>query len=311
MKSLRSAFMTTVLIGFLYYMWIHPNLFTAIRGISYITIGILAVLGSLMFLLNVLILRIFLHTFNVSVTLRECFGISTISAMGNYLAPFGGGTAGKAVYLKRRYDFPYPTFLASMSAASILDLLWAGFIGSSVLVISWKISFLWGQALLAVFLTLMIVSLMALSLNPQAYDGRFLKPMRNVLDGWGRIRRDRDLIIKVSLLLLANYLLSSAELFAGYSAFSIKLGIADAILLSAISSMSSIVRVTPANIGIHEVIIASSSHLLGLGLGQGLLAAGLSRVISIGLIFSFGGLYMMSFGYRKGQEDEGIFSGSR
>lgn len=292
-KGVKLVLLMTVLSGFLYYIWISLDLFSAVKGVSYINVGILAILSFLMFLNNVLILRTFMRKFNVWTSIRECFGISAISAIGNSLAPFGGGTVGKAIYLKKQYDFPYPTFLASMSAASILDLLFAGFLGSSVLIVTGKVSYPWGKALILVFLTLMFLSLAGLSLNLRPCNGGFLKPIKNILDGWRRIRRDRNLIIKISLLLLANHLLSSAELFAGYSAFSIKISIADAILLGAISSISMIVKVTPANIGVYEAVVASSSHLLGLGLGEGLLVAGISRAVSMAIIFSASGLLIL------------------
>lgn len=301
-----------VLGGFLYYLWIHPDLFAAIRDINYINVGMLAGLGFLMLLSNSLMLRIFLYPFNIRIPVSECFGISSISAMGNYIISFGGGTVGKAVYLKRRYYFSYPAFLASMSAAFILDLLLASFLGSSMVILTGNISSPWGQTLLAVSFILGVVSFMVLFLDLRIYEGRVFKVIRDALDGWNSIRRDRGLLAKVSLLLLANHMFSSVELIAGYSAFSIKISIADAILLGAISSLASIMRFTPANIGLQEAVIASCSHLLGIGFSEGLLAAALLRVVSMGIVFSFGGLYMMGFGYRlKGQEDEGIFSGSR
>lgn len=301
---LSKSLMLIIFGSFLYYLWSHPDLFATIRGISYINVGILAVLGFLLYFFNVLILRTFLYTFNICIPISECFGISSISAIGNYLAPFGGGTVGKAVYLKRQYDLPYTGFLASMSAASILDFLWAGFLGSTVLIATGKIAYPWGQALLVVFLSLIIVPFMVLSINLRIYERRFFKVVRDALDGWKTISRNRELMVKVSLLLLAGHLVSSVELIAGYRAFSIKMSVSDAILLGAISSLASIMRFTPANIGIQEAVIALSSHLLGIGLGEGLLVAGLLRVVSMGVVFMSSGIYVIGFGnIMKGQAE--------
>lgn len=259
----------------------------------------LAVVGFLSLLMNGIVLKAVLSPFDIRLPMGESFGIASITAMGNYLTLFGGGTAGKAVYLKRRYDFPYSKFLASMSAVSILDLMWVGFLGSSMLIVTYKILFPWGQALLSVFLILTVVSFLVLSFGSMFYEKRFFKNVKVALDGWEMIRSSRDLLLKVSLLLLANHLLSSAELFIGYSVFSINISVADAVLLGAISSLSSIIRFTPASIGIQEAVIASSSHLLNIGFGEGLLVAGFMRVVSTGIVFLFGGLCAIGFGNRK------------
>lgn len=286
-------------------------MFAVIKDISYLNIAILAVLGFLILFLNGLMLKIFLYPFNISMSLSECFGVSAISAMGNYLAPFGGGTVGKAVYLKRRYDFPYSAFLALMSVTSILDILMAILLGSGVVIFTGNMLYPWKGAFLLLFLTLVIALVAVFSLNRLIPDIKFFKIARDALEGWRMLCGRRYMMTKISMLLLTNYLLSSAELFTGYGAFSVGISPADAILLSTISSLSSIIRFTPANIGFQEAVIASSSHLLGVGLREGLLAAGLLRVVSIGVIFLSGCFYMMVYGNLKGQVgNESVFTRS-
>ena len=52
-------------------------------------------------------------------------------------------------------------------------------------------------------------------------------------------------------------------------------------------------KVLPANLGVYEGSIALSSQLLGVGFREGLLAAGLVRVVSIFVMLIFGLIFGM------------------
>ena len=94
--------------------------------------------------------------------------------------------------------------------------------------------------------------------------------------------------IRDSLLLLLNFILSTAELALSYSAFSIDIALEEAVLMEAISRFSGIIKILPGNLGIYEGSIALGSQILNVGFSEGLLAAGLVRVVSICVILIFG-----------------------
>lgn len=265
------------------YFFNRPEVLGVVQEVNPNNILVLAGISCLCLLSYGLILNSLLRTFNISVPMHECFGIFSLSALGNYVTSFGGGTIGKAVYLKRRYRFPYTDFLASMSATHILNLFLASLLGCSVVSLTDWVSPSWGATAMAGFLLsgFLTFGLLVYPFKFEINRIKIFKVMADVVDGWNIIKRDKGLIIKISLLLLVNHLLAAAELFAGYSAFSISVSIADVILLGVISCFSMVIRVTPANLGIHEVLVALSSHLLGVGFEEGLLAAGLLRVVSL------------------------------
>lgn len=284
-----------LLLVFVAYLLGHRDLWLVVREINSGSIAVLAGISSLLLLSNGMILKVLLGTFSLNISLRDCFGISALTAMGSYMASFVGGTFGKALYLKKRHDFPYSAFLSSMSAAHIIDFFWISLLGCSVIMMTGGLSAVWGPALLAGFLLLgfsaLVLLVFSLRFSVNCCEGKLFKAFADFMEGWRIIRRDRSLIGKISVLLLANQILTASELFVGYGAFSIKIGIAEVLLMGVITSISFVVKLTPANIGIQEGVIAFSSHLLGAGFDEGLLVAALLRVISLIVVFFFGGLF--------------------
>lgn len=262
-----------------------------VRHIGFNSIFLLIFLNLLFFLSLGLILRNLLQIFDIRLSLIEGMGIVLLTSMGNYLAIPGGGALGKAVYLKKKYDFSYHKFFASMSAIHILDLSYISILGIIMAIIYGGLSQAWELTVIAAFVVAGIISggLMVFPFNFQNYEGKFFNALQDVVEGWKVIRRDRLLLARISLLLLMNHLLAVFELVVGYDAFSVEIGIVEAALLALISTLSTIVKITPANLGIQEAVIAASSHFFGIGFEEGLMVAGLMRVVSFAVTLILGG----------------------
>lgn len=280
------------------YMATYTEPIEIVKEINPEDIFIMAVLSSLLLLFNGIILKVLLRPFNIRLSLSESFGITSLTAMANYFIVFGGGALGKALYLKRRHDFPYSAFLASMSATGLLDLVLASILGTAAVITGGNPLGAWGSPMLLVFIFLgaAVLFMMFCSFELPSGNGKMLNMLNDVSDGWRLIRKDYVLMLKIILLLLISYALIFAELFFSYRAFSINIGISSVMLIAIISVLSGIIRIVPANIGVQEGVIALSSHILGLGFSQGLLAAGLSRAITATLIIFYGcffGLFLL------------------
>jgi len=255
-----------------------------------------ALLEFLFLLTNGMILKTLLASFNVRISLREGLGISAATAMFNYLTMFGGGTLGKALYLKRRHEFPYHAFVATASAAHAVDVIILSMLGCSMAVLTGLIVREWGNAVFSVFVSVGIISCVLVLFPPKFIDStrKVLRFAAETAQGWRRIRGDGSLLLGVALLLLANHLLAATELLAGYGVLLVKISMPEAVLLGAVAGLSSVARLTPANMGIQEVAIAVSSHILGIGFDKGLLVAALLRGVSLVVVFSCGSLFGLS-----------------
>lgn len=253
-------------------------------------IPILMLLSLLFFLSNGLVMKTVLRLFDVHLPLYRCVGITALTSVANSLTPYGG-TIGKAAYL-RRHDFTYPEFLASMSAVQILGFAVVGTVG---FFISFSIDVLpeiWRMPVVSTFALVGIasISLILLPLDFRGRQGRISRVAANVAEGWKTFRKDKGSILKICLLLFMNLLLGTLDQIVGFSAFSIEIGLAQALLLEAISAIAFVIKITPANLGVQEVVVASASSILGVGFAEGLVVATALRVVGLFVTFLTGGI---------------------
>ena len=289
-----------------YYISRQEEMWTVLGEVNRDYVFIMATVDSLFFLSNAMILKILLKSFEVSLSVKECLSISSLAGVGNLLTALRGGTIGKAVYLKRKYTFPYMSFIAATSAVALINLNLAALMGViAILMIGYS-----SHSLLAVLLSFFVaVNLLFcfLLFSPGKIETcrwKILGKLTSIAKGLDLIRRDRKLVIKINLLLFFNFSLSIAELALSYGAFSIDISLVEVILIDTISLFSGIMKILPANLGIYEGSIALSSQILGVGFREGLFAAGLVRVVSIFVMLIFG----LIFGLRilVGEPNSGL-----
>lgn len=286
----RFTALLIVLGGLGYSLSSQKDIWTVLGEVTSEYVMIMAVIDAFYFLSNAMILKILLKSFQISLSVKECLSISSLAGIGNFLTALRGGTIGKAVYLKKKYTFPYMTFIAATSAIALINLNLAAFTGViAILLIGYS-----SHSLLAVLLAFFVaVNLLFcfLLFSPGKVGTcrwKIFDRLSAIAKGLDLIRKDTTLVIKISFLLFVNFILSISELALSYRAFSIDVSLVEVILIDTISIFSEIIKVLPANLGIYEGSVALSSQILGVGFSEGLLAAGLVRVVSICVMLTFG-----------------------
>ena len=286
----RFTALLIVLGGLGYSLSSQKDIWTILGEVTSEYVMIMAVIDAFYFLSNAMILKILLKSFQISLSVKECLSISSLAGIGNFLTALRGGTIGKAVYLKKKYTFPYMTFIAATSAIALINLNLAAFTGViAILLIGYS-----SHSLLAVLLAFFVaVNLLFcfLLFSPGKVGTcrwKIFDRLSAIAKGLDLIRKDTTLVIKISFLLFVNFILSISELALSYRAFSIDVSLVEVILIDTISIFSEIIKVLPANLGIYEGSVALSSQILGVGFSEGLLAAGLVRVVSICVMLTFG-----------------------
>ena len=286
----RFTALLIVLGGLGYSLSSQKDIWTILGEVTSEYVMIMAVIDAFYFLSNAMILKILLNSFQISLSVKECLSISSLAGIGNFLTALRGGTIGKAVYLKKKYTFPYMTFIAATSAIALINLNLAAFTGViAILLIGYS-----SHSLLAVLLAFFVaVNLLFcfLLFSPGKVGTcrwKIFDRLSAIAKGLDLIRKDTTLVIKISFLLFVNFILSISELALSYRAFSIDVSLVEVILIDTISIFSEIIKVLPANLGIYEGSVALSSQILSVGFSEGLLAAGLVRVVSICVMLTFG-----------------------
>lgn len=311
---LKFSALLVFLAGSGYYLSLQKETLAVILKVKPKYVFMMAGIDFLFLLSNTMILKILLNFFKISLPTRECLSISTLSGIGNFLPSLRGGTIGKAVYFKKKYALPYSTFIAATSAVALISLSLSALVG----VIAILLIGLSTHSLLRISLSFFaVVNLLfcLLLLAPSRVmtcRWKIFHRLSGIANGFDLIRRDRRLLTKIYLFLSFNFILCIAELALSYAAFSIDIPLVKVVLMDSISRFSDVIKILPGNLGVYEGSIALSSHVLGVGFREGLLAAGLVRAVSIidMLIFAIiFGLRPFAKNSKTGMFD--IFNGSK
>ncbi len=229
-----------------------------------------------------------------AIGLIEALTIMSATSLLNYL-PLNAGMFVRARILKRHKDIPYALYIALMSLILFAALSASGLVGLIALFAHggagvWLIGDYHAGAVLVVLLACGIVApIVVLRLPTGLVAERNLwlfDRVHALLQGWRRI----DFRAYLNLCALAG----AKVIFLGFRLWICLrvLQVHDSFLLgitfAAVSTIILIVNITPSGIGIRELLIGVLAELLGVGFADGMLAAGLDRVVAIVFAVSSG-----------------------
>ena len=264
------------------------QLLAAFGNVSFSSIIYLIALRLLFLAINGVFLRDFASKFGVRLSLKEWFGLSVVTTMGNYITPFSGGLIARATYLKYRHAFPYAQF-ATLLASNYLVTFWVvGVVGVLTLTFVGAVQFSWQVALFFAAVVMVISTLVMLPSARLPWNNRLAKVINTSLEGWALVKNDKSLLVRLVVYTLVNILLNAFSFWVAYSALGSPVSFAAALLIGLLTVFSLLINVTPGNLGIQEAVVSLSSGLLGAGEGQGLLAALLIRAATLVLAFILG-----------------------
>jgi uncharacterized protein (TIRG00374 family) len=250
---------------------------------------------------------------SIVIKVRELFAIAVMTSIGNYILPFRGGLGLRAIYLKKKYNFPYSYFMSGMMGIFLIFFLTNSLLGLGSLmllycyrgVVSPALYFIFGFVLLLVFLPFLAYFkdfsysrkikplendtplYFFLSKNHAGWLALLLQKLSEFLaraiKGWLQISRNPTAIFQLVLLTLLNCAANTVLLYYGFLSSSVKPDILGLLMISSLLSVSGLVNITPAGLGIQEAAIVFSSGVLGISMTQSLMASLFVRFVSIAL----------------------------
>ncbi len=282
-----------VSLGIFTYVYFHLDEFKLIASIDIILLLPLFILSLMILFSNGLLTKYFLESFKVDLSFTEYFGLAAVTAMGNYLAPLRGGVAGKALYLKKKHYFPYTRFLSVYSVCYLWMFLIGGLLGLLGIAIFYIQYNTFSIRLFSFFLMSVILVGLAIALSnyTPAGSGAIARRWLDFKQGLDYIRKNKGLLIKVSFIMFLNYIIMSLQLYFGYTAISCNVPYLAACFMAIVLSFSIVISLTPGNLGIQEAIIGLLSKFFGIGFNEGLMVAGIIRVVTLCVVFSLGPVF--------------------
>jgi uncharacterized membrane protein YbhN (UPF0104 family) len=253
---------------------------------------------SIQFLLGIEI-KVLCKVFGIHLSIMECFGLSAVRSIANYL-PMGAGAVSNAIYLKKQKELSIANYTSSLSVSLILMLMTASFLGFLTTVylalglqpIRIELSFLF-LFIFAGSLVMMFVKIP--SCKPNNFITRHLKNFQN---GFSLLQKDKRTIKNLVVLKFVILFISTLQTKIIFDSmnYPIDLGVVILIVMS-ISSLT-IITILPGNIGFAESLSGIIATLSGSTFEYGFIGVITGRAIQMIWIFVLGVLFLFYFAYR-------------
>lgn len=243
-----------------------------------------------------LVLATFVSEHGIHLHFREWYGLAVIGTISNIIVPVSGGAMIRAGYLKARYGFSIAHFSAVLAASYLILLAVSGFTGFCLLaVLAWKerTSLPWtNMAIMAtLFLGPALLTALPLEHLPFPKENRIFHWILRVLDGWKQIRTAPRLLIWQIGLALALQIVHAVSLQMAFYSLNQPISFFDSFFMSVLANLSTVLRLTPAGIGLTEAATGLGASLLGFHMAQGLAAALIVRLAAWTIAFGTGPLF--------------------
>jgi uncharacterized membrane protein YbhN (UPF0104 family) len=253
---------------------------------------LIVVLLQVLFLINNgLALKIFLTPFSINLKAREWFGLSAITSFGNYFIPGIGGAASRAVYLKKKYEFPYSKFLGNLAGNYILVFLVNSFVALVALTIAWFVFGFWNWIIFEIFFLIFVIALAFVIFHIRPFKSKYFRKANLVIEGWEQVRKSTRLIFGTILIGLMNVIVFTFLLFLEFRILGFELGMLPASIIAVTSMLSIFVNVTPAGLGIKESLVVLTSTVFGIPPEIAVSVALIDRVINLIVVFVLGPIF--------------------
>lgn len=242
---------------------------------------------------NSLLLDMLTSTLGVKLKPRESFGLAIVTRFYNYITPFRGGMAVRAIYLKKKHNFPYIDFLASLSAIYIIIFFISSLGGLTSMLVIWKNQGVFNPIMFIIFLIIFLFLLYVIIFSPRVKTSKnkWLNKLIKILNGWQLIKDNKKIIFYSFMISIIQILMSSISILILYSVFGITVSFFQALFISSVASLALLISITPGNLGVGEAINVFSAAIVGIGVTEALAVTISGKGITVMLILILGPIF--------------------
>lgn len=202
-------------------------------------------------------------TYQSKIELLDALGLSFVASGLNQILPYRPGMVYRFAFLKAKYQMTLSLFAAIM----MLYLIFTLTIGCVFTLLGWWQGEMYAIDVKHYFWVLMIVSLLLLF---ACIPGRRTLALKDASHTgmWAKLSIMKQNLLKPSIvcgnicIFVVMHLLISCSLFIIFKALQFNVGLYNCIFFAGMLGLSSIIHVTPGNLGVSEGLLASLTHAL-------------------------------------------------
>jgi uncharacterized protein (TIRG00374 family) len=249
--------------------------------------------------LNLAILNLIFRTFfniyifktiEINISLKESFDLVLKNTIGNLLGPLKAGAGHNLHYMYKNYNLS-PTLYLSVNTAFAVLLIFINFL--YLLFVTLSFDNLLGLSKfnisLIIFFSILIAYLI-LKFSIKFEEKINVKVLRNFVTGFLSLFKDKALFLKITLTTALYSIYNVFILYLTFEMFDFGIKFKNTLLYTMIGSFTSLVKLTPGNIGFYEFVMISSSGFHGIGTDEVLMSSIFlrsSNYISVVILFIF------------------------
>jgi len=311
-KVISYMFLFASLVFLCYYIYEHFDDFKSLKLIKPVNFIYLLFLFLITTVNNGLTIKYILIPFQIRLSFKEWFGLSTVTSMYNMIFPFKGGFAVKGFYLKKTYNFTYANFLSVVAGIYILNFFIAGLSG---LICSFLVYFtyrIYSISVILFFLILTLVFTLIIIFSPKLdiKSNKIINKIVEVINGWHTLRQNKKYVFMFLFLISFQLFINALAIYVSFPIFGIKIDLIKSLYIASISIVGLIVQITPSGLGVNEALSIFAGMIVGMTPAQSLSVSILNRIFGMVINFSIGPIYtFILFRKKKSSPQKNISSG--
>ena len=228
-------------------------------------------------------LRNITQSFNIELLLKEWVGLAFISSSLNGVV-YKSGSIITSNYLKRKYGFPYTSFIGAVGADHFMLVLINASVGFGISIYTMTV---YPEIFPITCLFLVVgIALLYLIINPvnvSRTEKRFLDALSRVTITLNDIFKNKKLFKKLFLNNSILVFLTGLRLFIACKAIGIDFELLHCYLYTTVWAFVRLIPMLQSDIGSRELATGFLSEILGSGFKEGILATAVDRIFEMAL----------------------------
>lgn len=291
-RRLLSALATVAILVF-GSIWIHDQ-WSSLTGVFELQPAYLAGMALVTVLLVVVMSwmnQVAMIHLGAELAFSRCVAITLSSTLMNLVLPLRAGLPFRAAYLKKCANLSLSQFTSVLTGITLISIIVTTAVG--LLIIPWTGMESHSKSVLGCILAILLAISLAIALVPVSRSqemptSRWLGEIRKAHYGWNEIRRSRLRLLQIAIACLLQTGFLAGRLALAYQAVGHGCSLPVALLLAVLATLSTLVSITPAGLGVRETALTVGEAASGGDPAVGLIAALADRAVSTAVILTIG-----------------------
>lgn len=270
-----------VIIAMGIYLYNNRDIFENLKQLDPIIILVVACLQPIKIIITSTTNKLIIDSIDNKIPFWDAFMLQYVNKLLNKFVAESGAVF-RGAYLKSQFSFPISKYLSSIGGSYIVGILTNSVFGILLSIIIYFQQKVFNLIIILIFIFFFMGSVLLLLIKPKINSNKWMIiKINRIIDGWVEIKSKPKLIINLILLYFLGAIFSSLSIFLIYRGLGSEINIINSFYYSSISTLATIVNLTPGGLGINEAVLMFSSDVIGLPSDLILLGALLFRAISL------------------------------